>query len=215
MRTSIAPTEAEAGPARSSASHDTGSGGPDSYEPDSYEEEIEALKRSLREQRRATTLLTAEARTQTEAREALEAQLIEANAEISATRERRKEMTRVIADREARLAEAHAELEARRAEAQAELEASRAMAEELESSRKELDELRFEIVGLRSEIRANRERRKEIAQVVANRDAKIVKLKAEMQARYEDLAALQRHIARSSMTGRAKRLLRPFTRLLR
>lgn len=187
MRTSIAPTETNAGPVKSKARQDESGAGLE--RPDSHDEEIEALKRSLREQRRATTLLNAEVQKQTEAREAVEAQLIEANAEIAASWERRKEMTRVIADRDAKLAEANSRL-------------------------RQADEMERELAELRSEIKASRERRKEIARVVANRDAKISQLKADLQARYGELAALQRHISRSSLSGRTKRLVRPVTRLL-
>jgi chromosome segregation ATPase len=109
LQTSTARSEVKAAPAERGTTQDKSSG-----RADSYKEEIEALKRSLQEQRRATTLLTAEVRIQTEAREALEAQLIEANASIAASWERRKEMTRVIAARDAKLAEANAEIKANR-----------------------------------------------------------------------------------------------------
>ena len=162
MQTSTPRTEVKSRPAESRAPEaDQGSG-----RTDSYKEEIEALKRSLQEQRRATTLLTAELRIQTEAREALEAQLIEANASIAASWERRKEMTRVIAARDAKLAEVNAE------------------------------------------IKAHRERRKEISRVVADRDQKIAEL-------YQELAKLQRYIARRTLVGQAKRLRKYVARLFR
>ena len=109
MQTSTARSEVNEAAAESSPQMNKRSG-----RADPYKEEIEALKRSLQAQRRATTLLTAELRIQTEAREALEAQLIEANASIAASWERRKEMTRVIAARDAKLAEANAEIKAHR-----------------------------------------------------------------------------------------------------
>jgi peptidoglycan hydrolase CwlO-like protein len=59
------------------------------------------------------------------------------------------------------------------------------------------------------------DRQKELARIVSNRDAKIERLRTELQARYEELAALQREIVRSSLSGRAKRLVRPISRLLR
>jgi len=151
-----------------------------SRRPDPNETELNAVRQSLQDQRRATTLLNAEVQKQTEAREAMEAQLIEANAEIAASWDRRKEMTRVIADRDSKLADAMAKL----AEANA-------------------------------EAKLNRERRKEAAQLVANRDAEISELRADLQDRYRELATLQRRIARTSLSGWAKRLASPFARLFR
>lgn len=70
------------------------------------------LKAMLQEQRRKATLLNAELEKQVEATEALEVQLIEAQAEIQASRARRKEMARVIANREAKIARVYEELAA-------------------------------------------------------------------------------------------------------
>jgi hypothetical protein len=76
-------------------------------------EELEAVKATLLEQRRNATLLHAEIEQQIEAREAVEAQLIEAQAEIATNRSRRKEMARVIGNREAKIARLNEELAAR------------------------------------------------------------------------------------------------------
>jgi chromosome segregation ATPase len=78
--------------------------------------EVLALKRSLQDQRRRLTLLSADMQRQVEAREAVQAQLMEANIELAASRDRRKEMARVITNREAKVAELNAQLEARYAE---------------------------------------------------------------------------------------------------
>lgn len=88
-------------------------GGSSDSEPLSADGEVLALKRSLQDQRRRLTLLNAEMQTQIEAREAVQAQLMEANIELAASRDRRKEMARVITDREARIAELNAQLQAR------------------------------------------------------------------------------------------------------
>lgn len=68
------------------------------------------LKAMLQDQRRKTTLLNADLHKQIEARETLEAQLIEAQAELEASRARRKEMARVIANRDAKIDRLYGEL---------------------------------------------------------------------------------------------------------
>ena len=79
------------------------------------------------------------------------------------------------------------------------------------------------------EFKESRERRKEMAEVIAYRDekisqlranlsnlqAQIAKLKSDLNARFEELATMQRHIARTSLSGRARRIVRPITRLFR
>jgi len=76
-------------------------------------EELETVKAMLLEQRRNATLLNAEIEHQIEAREAVESQLQEAHAEIAAHRSRRKEMARVIENREAKIARLNEELASR------------------------------------------------------------------------------------------------------
>jgi hypothetical protein len=75
--------------------------------------EVNALKTMLQEQRRKTTLLEADIQSHIEARDAIEAQLHEAQAEIEAHRARRKEMARVITNREAKIARLNEEIAAR------------------------------------------------------------------------------------------------------
>lgn len=73
--------------------------------------------------------------------------------------------------------------------------------------------LEGQLAEVQSELAASRARRKEMARVIARRDA-------ELQARYEELAALERHMLQSSAWGRTKRffarinneLSRPFRR---
>jgi chromosome segregation ATPase len=144
----------------------------------SGEQDLNALKRTLQEQRRAFTLMRAEADKERELREALEAQLLEANAEIVASWDRRKEMARVIGDQQAQLAEAL----------------------------KEAAALTRGIASLKQVV-ANRE------ESMAKRDKVISGLKAQLQARYEELAALERHIVESTISGRAKRLARQARKL--
>jgi uncharacterized coiled-coil DUF342 family protein len=79
----------------------------------SSEEEIQSLKRLLQEQRRRATVLNADIQREIEAREAVQGQLIEAHAEIAASRDRRKEMARVITNREGKIARLNGELQAR------------------------------------------------------------------------------------------------------
>ena len=70
------------------------------------------LKGMLQAQRRKTTLLNADLHKQIEARETVEAQLIEAQAELEASRARRKEMARVITNWHAKIERLYCELAA-------------------------------------------------------------------------------------------------------
>jgi len=77
----------------------------------SYDDEVQRLKTALQQQRRQTTLLKAELHKEMERRELLEhrlqpieTQLRHARVAATASRTRRKEMARVIAARDARIA---------------------------------------------------------------------------------------------------------------
>jgi chromosome segregation ATPase len=167
----------------------------------SGEQEISVLRRALQEQRRATTLLYAEAEKERELREALEAQLIEANAEIVASWDRRKEMARVIAEQQTQLGQASAEL--------AGLKQGREKADKLISKLEQVIAHRDQMISNREQAIAKRDEalsKREL--VIVNREKKIRQLKADLRARYEELAALQRHMVESSLSGKAKRLAR-------
>jgi septal ring factor EnvC (AmiA/AmiB activator) len=76
---------------------------------------------------------------------------------------------------------------------------------------KELEAMSAQLVEARSEITKSRNRQKEMARVIARRDQKIAQdekelaqLRSELQARYEELAAVQRLLLRSSRSGRAE-----------
>jgi hypothetical protein len=71
------------------------------------------LQAQLQEARRNITLLTADVEREIEAREAVEFQMLEAQAEVASSRARRKEMARVISNREAKIDQLNQELEAR------------------------------------------------------------------------------------------------------
>jgi len=75
-------------------------------------EEIEKLRAALQEQRRQTTLLNAELYELKAANSDLEVQLKDLRTELVASRERRKEMARVIGRRDAELAERYHDLAA-------------------------------------------------------------------------------------------------------
>lgn len=77
------------------------------------EREIAALKDALQQQRRQATLMDAELHQLRNARDDAENQLFDARAEIAASRSRRKEMARVIGNREEKVASLNRELEAR------------------------------------------------------------------------------------------------------
>jgi len=72
--------------------------------------QIAALKTTLQEERRAATLMKAELHQLKESRQDLEAELREAKAESTASRSRRKEMARVIDNRNAELKARYEEL---------------------------------------------------------------------------------------------------------
>ena len=88
-------------------------GGSSDTGPPSSDEEVLALKHSLQDLRRRMTLLNADMQTQIEAREAVQARLMEAHMELAASRDRRKEMARVIVNREDKIAQLKADLQAR------------------------------------------------------------------------------------------------------
>jgi chromosome segregation ATPase len=88
-------------------------GGGSEAVPSSADDEIQGLKRLLQDQRRRTILLNVDLQRQIEAREAIQDQLMEAQAELAASRDRRKEMARVITNREAKIATLNDELQGR------------------------------------------------------------------------------------------------------
>jgi uncharacterized coiled-coil protein SlyX len=132
----------------------------------SSEQDYDALKGMLQEKRRAFTIMRAEAEKERELREALQAQLLDANAEIVASWDRRKEMARVIGDMR-----------------------------QLVAGLKNVIANREQAIAKRDKMLADRQK------VIANRDQKISDL-------YEELAALERHIVQSTLSGKAKRLVR-------
>jgi len=76
------------------------------------EEHVANLKQSLQDERRRNTLMAAELHQQTEGREALEVQLRDVQAELAASRARRKEMAQVISRRDAAIQARYQELAA-------------------------------------------------------------------------------------------------------
>ncbi len=186
------------------------------------ESELQSLKRSLQEQRRATTLLNAEVQRQIEAREAMEAQLLEANAEIASSWERRKEMTRVIGDRETKLAQASVEAEAAKASV-AELEAKLAEAEKALVDGEAKLEAAQKTIAHREQRLASRDSKIAHLGGIVDRlkgnietlNGRVTTLKAELQARYEELAEMQRYVARNSFSGWVRRASGPLRRIFR
>jgi septal ring factor EnvC (AmiA/AmiB activator) len=75
----------------------------------------------------------------------------------------------------------------------------------------EASTLSARLTEAKAELARSQDRRKEMARVIAARDIKIAKaeaeiahLRTELQARFEELAAMQRLLLRSSLPGRAK-----------
>lgn len=75
-------------------------------------DELQDLKKALQEQRRRATLLDAELHREKEARELFEGQFRQARAESEASRARRKEMARVIKNRDTQIQVLYEELAA-------------------------------------------------------------------------------------------------------
>jgi hypothetical protein len=75
-----------------------------------HDQQSAALKVSLQEQRRTTTLLNAQVQDLKERCDDLQSELDDARAEVAATRARRKEMARVIANRDRQLSARYDEL---------------------------------------------------------------------------------------------------------
>lgn len=88
-------------------------GGRRDGEAEPVDDEVQALRRALQDQRQRTNLLNADLQRQIEAREAMQAQLMEAHVELSASRDRRKEMARVITSREQKVTMLSEQLQAR------------------------------------------------------------------------------------------------------
>ena len=79
-----------------------------------------------------------------------------------------------------------------------------------------------QLIEAKAELTKSRDRQKEMARVIASRDkkiaeaeAKIADLRAKLQTRYEELAAVQRLLLRSGLSGRAKAPLRYLGRQVR
>ncbi len=72
-----------------------------------------------------------------------------------------------------------------------------------------------QLIEAKAEVTKSRNRQKEMARVIAGRDkkiaegeAKITHLRTELQARYEELAVMQRLLLGSSLSGRGKASVR-------
>lgn len=76
------------------------------------DDELATLKKQLRELRRQSTLMNAELYHLREAKEELDFQLLKARSDLRVSRERRKEMARIIAKRDAELQVRYKELAA-------------------------------------------------------------------------------------------------------
>jgi hypothetical protein len=75
---------------------------------------------------------------------------------------------------------------------------------ELYQLKEALEALEFQLAQSRSELAEHRARRKEASRVIARRDA-------EIEARFQELALLQRQILQSSLSWRIKDALKRLT----
>jgi uncharacterized protein (DUF3084 family) len=140
------------------------------------DQDIRTLQRALQEQRRATTLLHAETEKERQLREALEAQLIEANAEIVASWDRRKEMARVMGELQTRLAQVSAERKDLTQQV-SRLERAVSQREQTISKLEQVVFKREEVISQLKQLVSNREQSvTELKQVISRRDQAISKL---------------------------------------
>lgn len=192
-------------------------------------DDLDVLRREVEAQKRANILIRAEIEKERNAREALQFQLLETNAEVVASWDRRKEMARVIGERDSELANLRA-MQKEFTDALPELERLRVEVKEANERRKEMvaiindrdgkvarlresaeqnaaaiKERSARIAELREELTAANERRKEMAKLITERRVKIEELQKQLHARFAELAILQRHIADHTIAGQAKR----------
>jgi hypothetical protein len=161
------------------------------------EAELALAKSALQEARRAATLLNAELEELKERRDSIAA-----------------ERDALVAEREAlvaqvgRLNAAEAELALAKSALQEARRAATLLNAELEELKERRDDLEVELKEARSEVAATRARRKEMARVIANRDA-------QLKTRYEELAQLQKQMVRTDPVRLMKRSLGQLKRRLR
>lgn len=108
------------------------------------------------------------------------------------------EMAGALAEREAAAAGAAAQIGELKQALQQQRRRTTLLEAELQQAHEAVEAVRAELAEVRTESAASRSRRKEMARVIGDRNAKIAALNEELRARYEELAVLERRILRTS-----------------
>lgn len=149
--------------------------------------DVTELKAQLQALRRANTFMSAEIYElkQRKARqEEVEVLLADARSQITESNVRRKEMARLIGERDILIDELNAKIR----------DAHSALAAASELNKK----LQLDFETLASELAASQSRRKEMGQVIRNREVKIEKLTLDLAQNVERVASLEQRLLRRS-----------------
>jgi hypothetical protein len=129
--------------------------------------------------------------------EALQAEILALNAQVETA------SLTAVAERAA----AAEQIDALKAALQDQRRTNTLMNGELHQLRETRQDIETQLRDAHEEIAASRARRKEMARVINNREAKIASLTEEMQTRYQELALLERYVLRFSPTRRLRQLM--------
>ncbi len=169
--------------------------------------EVCALQTTVLELRRKTTIMAAELYELEEIRafgQEAAMQLVEARSQIVVSNNRRKEMARVIANRNAKIEDLNRTNELRNQELQ---NVSAMFKVREEGLRTCCEKLEAEVQDAKSRIMTSQARRKEMGLLIAKRDATISALRNQLQSAQEQVAALKRHV-RSSVSWWLSKMVR-------
>jgi hypothetical protein len=164
-------------------------------------EQLAAIEMSLREQAELRRSLQEQQELHETALAGLRSQLQAIAADAD---QQRAEFERAIESQRAELVAVQTAADQRVSEAKTLLQDQRRRNTLLEAELQQAKEARE---AIEAELQASRARRKEMARVIARRDA-------EIQTRYQELATLQREIVRSTLSWKLRQIWRPFRRLL-
>ena len=125
-----------------------------------------------------------------------ESALAEQKARFEAERE--TVLAEVRAERDTVAAEAEQQVQQVKQALQQQRRETTLLRADLEQSQRTIDSLRSQLADVQAESSASRARRKEMARVISNRETKIAALTEELQARYRELAMLEKRLLRRS-----------------
>ncbi len=169
--------------------------------------ECRKLRATIQELRRKTTIMAAELFEMDEIRacgEEASLQLEEARSKILASNNRRKEMARVIADRNAKIESLNRANELRNSEIENISAGIRSCEERLQAYRASSE---AQMQDAKSRLKTSHARRKEMALLIAKRDATISNLQGQLESAHDQITTLERDV-RSSVTWWLKKIVR-------